>query len=125
MHIAERTTEGRAFPSADGHSSEAEILSSTQRNDDNWLYIGAPVSLCVQPQTARYEFKDGRVLASTAAESFVKEILFCSIVLFPMPLRATLVGRYPACRFLVQSSLSQIHIFSVFTLSVSHTVACC
>lgn len=61
MHIAERTTEGRAFPSADGHSSEAEILSSSQRNDDNWLYTGAPVSQCVQPQTARYEFKDGHV----------------------------------------------------------------
>lgn len=31
MHIAERTTKGWAFPSADGHSSEVEILSQGKR----------------------------------------------------------------------------------------------
>lgn len=121
MHIAESTSKGWAFPSADGHSSEAEILSQGEQ----WQLALRPVVPCrsvCSHETAHYGFQDHSLGTWKSSWKFHKAEDIFILLYNCIPDAASHDCHQPQSCFVVQSSRSQINIFSLPSLSLSQTV---
>lgn len=87
------STKGWAFPSADGHSSEAEILSQGEMMTTGSISVVLFCSVCSH-KTAHYESQDHHLTTWKSSWELHKaeDLSFCSIILFPTPHRTTVIS---------------------------------